>query len=118
MSDNENKSSGLQSRQPHPPSAPITDDIRRTRRIRHRLNELAQDSPQHILQPSKSVDGPVMHWKNRQQQQQSESEMDSPQIDPYGSTTSLRRNSMFQTLKSKKEKITLPRNIKYSRRRP
>jgi hypothetical protein len=108
MSDNENKSSGLQRHQPHPPSAPISEDNRRNRRIRQRINEQTQEAPQHKLQSSKSIDGTVAHSKKRQQQQ-SENEMDSPQIDPYGSTTSLRRGSFFRSSKSKKDKITLPR---------
>ena len=44
------------------------------------------------------------------EQQQSESELDSPiTADPYGSTSSLRRSGIFQSLRSKKDKIPLPR---------
>ena len=49
------------------------------------------------------------HSKNRNKQQQSDNELDSPQIDAYGSNTSVRRKSIFQSLKLKKEKIPLPR---------
>jgi hypothetical protein len=108
MSDNENKSSGLNKHQPRPPSAPMSEDSRRNRRIRRRINEQTQETSQPKLQSSISVDSPGIYLKNRQQQQ-SETEADSPQIDPYGSTTSLRRGSFFRSSKSKKDKITLPR---------
>ena len=104
MSDNENKSSGLQKHQPHPPSAPISDDIRLNRQRRRRIK---QESSPPILQQSISVDTPRKHSKSRPPQ--SESELDNTQIDPYGSTTSLRRSGIFPSFRSKKEGINLPR---------
>ncbi len=107
MSDNEFKVSGLQKHQPRPPSAPISEDSLRYRQRRRRINQPTQESSPHILQSSKSADSSILHFKARPQQ--SESEMDSPQIDPYGSTTSLRRSGIFRSSKSKKNKIPLPR---------
>lgn len=110
MSDNETKLSGLQKHQPHPPSAPISEDSLRNRQRRRRINQQAQDSPQPVLHSSKSMDGTILQSKSRsRQQQQSESELDSPLADPYGSTSSLRRSGIFQSLKLKKDKIPLPR---------
>jgi hypothetical protein len=103
MSDNENKISGLQKHQPHPPSAPISEDSLRNRQRRRRINQPTyESSPPTPLQHSKSVDPSVLHFKARQQQSENE-------IDPYGSTTSLRRSGIFRLSKSKKDKIPLPR---------
>ena len=109
MSDNDKQisNSGLQKHQPHPPSAPISEDSLRNRQRRRRVNQLTQESNPPVLQSSKSMDATILHFKNRPPQ--SESEMDSPQIDPYGSTTSLRRSGIFQSLKMKKERLSLPR---------
>jgi hypothetical protein len=107
ISDNENKLSGSQRHQPHPPSAPISEDSRRRRRRHQPSNGLTQESPQHVLQSSKSMDVSILHFKNRRQQL--DNEMDSPQADPYGSATSLRPSSFFQSLKPKRDKIPLPR---------
>ena len=101
MSDNETKSSGLNKHQPRPPSAPMSEDSRRNRRIRRRINEQTQETSQPKLLSSISVDSPGLYFKNRQQQQS--------ENDPYGSTTSLRRGSFFRSSKSKKDKIPLPR---------
>ena len=99
-SDNEMKVSGFQKHQPHPPSAPISEDSLRNRHRRRRVN---QPIP---LQSSISMDASVPPTKSRPslQRQQSENE-----IDPYGSTTSLRRSGIFRFGKSKKEKLALPR---------
>ncbi|UJR13625.1 hypothetical protein I4U23_000638 [Adineta vaga] len=105
MSDNENKPNHLQRHQPHPPSEPISDDIRRRRR---RAHQHIQESTPATLQASNGVDTSALYFKNRQSQQ-SESEMDSPQIDQYNSTTTRRRSGIFQSLKLKKNKIPLPR---------
>ena len=113
MSDNETKLSGLHKHQPHPPSAPISEDSLRNRQRRRRINQQPQDSPQPTLHQSKSMDATVLQSRPRsrqQQHQQSESELDSPiTADPYGSTSSLRRSGIFQSLRSKKDKIPLPR---------
>ncbi|CAF3109817.1 unnamed protein product [Rotaria sp. Silwood2] len=108
MSDNENKPSGLQRHEPRPPSAPMSEDTRRHRRRHHRISEQIPESSQYGPQLSKNMDSSAVRSKNRQQQQ-SENDTDSPQIDPYGSTTSLRRSGIFQSLKLKKDKIRLPR---------
>jgi hypothetical protein len=107
MSDNDNHLSGLRKHQPHPPSAPISEDSLRNRHRRRRINQQTQESSPHIFHSSKSMDTSVRSFKSHRQQ--SESEMDSPQPDLYGSTTSLRRSGIFKSLKSKKEKISLPR---------
>ncbi|CAF1157119.1 unnamed protein product [Adineta ricciae] len=108
-SDNENKLNHLQRHKPHPPSEPISDDIRRRRRRGHQqLNQQSHEPTRHDLQASTSVDASVLHFRNRQFQQ-SESEMDSPQIDQYDSTKTRRRSGIFQSLKLKKNKIPLPR---------
>lgn len=105
-SDNEAKVSGSQKHQPHPPSAPISEDSLRNRHRRRRVNQPTQDSPPIPLQSSISMDASVPPTKSRLslQRQQSENE-----IDPYGSTTSLRRSGIFRFSKSKKEKFSLPR---------
>ncbi|CAF1086039.1 unnamed protein product [Rotaria sordida] len=108
MSDNENKPSSLQRHEPRPPSAPISEDSRRHRRLHHRINEQTPESSQYGRQSSKTIDSSSVRSKNRHQQQ-SENDTDSPQVDPYGSTTSLRRSGIFQSLKLKKDKIRLPR---------
>jgi hypothetical protein len=109
MSDTENnKTSGLKKHQPHPPSAPISEDSLRNRHRRRRINQQTQESSSPTLYSSKSMDASILQSKTRSQQQ-SESEIDSPQIDPYGSTTSLRRTGIFRSLKLKKDKIPLPR---------
>lgn len=108
MSDNENKPSGSQKIEPRPPSGPISEDSRRHRRRHHKISEQLQESSKHTLQSSISMDASTSHLKKRQQQQ-SENEADSPRIDPYGSTTSLRRSGIFQSLRSKKDKVPLPR---------
>jgi hypothetical protein len=108
MSDIEKKLSGLQIHQPHPPSAPISEDSLRNRQRRRRINQQTQDLSQPALHSSKSMDGTSLQSKSRSRQQ-SDNEMDSPQADPYGSTSSLRRSRIFQSLKSKKDKIPLPR---------
>lgn len=105
-SDNEIKGTGVQKHQPHPPSAPISEDSLRNRHRRRRVNQPSQESPPNPLQTSISMDASVPPTKSRLslQRQQSENE-----IDPYGSTTSLRRSGIFRFGKSKKEKFTLPR---------
>ncbi len=110
MSDNENnKSAGLQRHQPHPPSVPISEDSRRRRRHRPQINTQTQESIQHTLPPSKSMETSALYFKNPRQSQQSENEMDGSQGDPYDSTASRRRSGIFQSLKLKKNKIPLPR---------
>ncbi|CAF1000555.1 unnamed protein product [Adineta steineri] len=119
ISDNENKASGSQRYQPHPPSMPIPEDSRRHRRHHAQINKPTQESVQHVLQTSKSVDPSMFNSKNRQlQQQQSESEMDNSQLEPYGSTKIRRRSGIFQSLKLKKNKIPLPRPSSAQREDP
>lgn len=109
MSDNDIKTSGLQKHQPHPPSAPISEDSLRNRQRRRRINQQTQEYSPPILQQSRSIDASsILHFKPNSHQQ-SENEMDSPQIDPYGLTTSLRRSGIFRSSKSKRDKISLPR---------
>ena len=112
-SDNDTPVSGGQKHQPHPPSAPISEDSLRNRHRRRRVNQLTQESSPYPLQSSISMDASVPPTKSRRslQQQQSENEMDSPQVDTYGSTTSLRRSGIFRFSKSKKEKFSLPRPL-------
>lgn len=109
MSDSETKASGFQKHQPHPPSAPISEDSLRNRQRRRRLNQQTQESSPYILHSSKSMDSTMLQSRPRTSQQQSESEMGSPQVDPYGSTHSLRRSGIFQSLKLRRSKILLPR---------
>lgn len=96
LSDAENRSSVHRTHQPHPPSAPISEDSRRHRRPHHRISDQTPTTP---MTPSTSKSRPS----------QSETDVESPTIDPLGSTTSLRRSGFFQNFKSKKEKLSLPR---------
>jgi hypothetical protein len=101
----------MQRYEPRPPSAPITEGSRRHRRRQHQLNEQTQESSNHALQLSKSIDTSMLQFKNQNQDQKySENELDSPQIDPYNSNTSLRRKNFFQSFKFKKDKVPLPRS--------
>ncbi|CAF2033761.1 unnamed protein product [Rotaria magnacalcarata] len=102
MSENEKKQSSLKRHEPRPPSAPISEDSRRHRRRRyHRTSEQAPDSSQNMIQSS--------HYSKNHHKQQEGNGTDNPQIDPYGSTTSLRRSGIFQSLKLKADKLRLPR---------
>ena len=104
MSDNDDPSALPQRHKPHPPSAPISEESRRHRRRHHRISEPEQEPSPQILRTFKSVDSSV---KGRQPQ--SENEMDSPPANQYGSSSSLRRSGIFQSLRAKAEKINLPR---------
>ena len=108
MSDNDHKLAGLQRYQPRPPSAPMSEDSRQNRRRHHRISKQTQETSQSEFQSSKNTNKPNIHSKYRQQRQL-ESEMDSSQIDPYGSTTSLRQSGTSQLSKAKTDKISLPR---------
>ncbi|CAF3715851.1 unnamed protein product [Rotaria sp. Silwood1] len=108
MSDNESKPSSLQRHEPRPPSAPISEHSRRHRRPHHRISEQISEFSQYGPQSSKTMDS-SSSIRSKKNQQQSENDTDSPHIDPYGSTTSLRRSGIFQSLKFKKDKIRLPR---------
>ena len=86
QSSNENKLPAKQKHEPRPPSAPPSEDNRRHRR-RHRHQTVEE-----IEQSSKNTDS-----------------SSHPPIDPLNSHNSRRRNNIFQSFKSKKEKIPLPR---------
>jgi hypothetical protein len=93
-SSNEEQLNPRQKHEPHPPSTPISEDSRHHRRRRHQqLSEQTQESSQHVLSPSKSMDLSILHSKN---------ELDSPQI-------SFHRKNIFQSLKLQKNKVPLPR---------
>lgn len=108
MSDNENKPTGSERYQPHPPSAPIPDNARRHRRHHLQVSKQSQE-PTPPLQSSMSIDSSTLRSRNRHAQQQSESEADSPQADAYNATPTRRRSGIFQSLKLKKNKVPLPR---------
>ena len=67
MSDNEAKLSGLHKHQhqPHPPSAPISEDSLRNRQRRRRINRQPQDSSQPTLHQSKSMDASALQSRPR-----------------------------------------------------
>lgn len=109
MSDNENPVSSLKKIEPRPPTAPIPEDSRRHRRRHHRISEQTSELSQHGLQSANTMDNSSSQTKNRRKHQQQENETDNIQTDPYGSTHSLRRSGIFQTLKLKADKIRLPR---------
>lgn len=100
MSDNESVVSSYPKHQPRPPSAPMSEDTLRNRQRRRRINQPAQEP---VLQPSKSMDATILHFKPKPQTETS-SEM-------YGSTTSLRRSGIFQSMKNRKDKFKLPRTL-------
>jgi hypothetical protein len=84
-SNNETKLSSIEKHQPHPPSVPILEDNRRSRRH-------------------------DQHFNNQyQQQKHSENESDSKKIDSYNSNIPHYRKNSFQLLRIKKDKIPLPR---------
>ncbi|CAF1115815.1 unnamed protein product [Rotaria sordida] len=107
-SNNINRTSFVQRHEPYPPNVPISEDSRRHRR--HRLNEQTQQSSKHVFQSSNNMDDSIIHFNNRNQQNKySENESNNAQINLYNSDISVRRKSIFHSLKLKKDKIPLSR---------
>ncbi|CAF0904344.1 unnamed protein product, partial [Rotaria sordida] len=103
-----NRTSFVQRHEPYPPNVPISEDSRRHRR--HRLNEQTQQSSKHVFQSSNNMDDSIIHFNNRNQQNKySENESNNSQINLYNSDISVRRKSIFHSLKLKKDKIPLSR---------
>lgn len=82
QSNNENNLPSKQKHEPRPPSAPMSEDNRRHRRRHHQVVEQTEQTPDLASHPP---------------------------IDPPNSSNSRRRGSIFQSFKSKKDKVPLPR---------
>ena len=100
MSDNESVFPNTGKHQPRPPSAPMSEDTLRNPQRRRRINQTTQE---HVLQPSKSMDATILHFKAKPQTETT-SEI-------YGSTSSLRRSGLLQSIKNQKNKFRLPRAL-------
>lgn len=108
---NENRTSSTQKYEPRPPNIPIPEDSRRPRRRNHQhLNEKPPDSSSSVFESWENFDTPKLHAKNRDQHEiNGENPFNGSHTNLYGSSISIRRKSIFQSLKSKFSKTTSSR---------